>query len=283
MDRDNRKNRTARILSGFLKHSFLIFLSVAALYPVYFMIINSFKTPIQYAIDRFSVPGVFTIVNYWKVLFESNLLIWLKNSFIVTALSILICTSFGCLAAFSFSKLKMKGKELIFNSLIGLMMFPSIILLIPLFVLMSKLGMLNSYIGAILVYVGIMIPFTIYMLTNFFRTIPDDIVDAAYIDGCSDFQIFRVIVLPLAKPAIAAVVVINSLWVWNEFLIALTFLQQSRLKTIQVGMTIFQSQYTMNIPAMLAGTVIASIPIFGFYVFTQRYLIRGIVAGAIKG
>lgn len=281
MNKNNRIQNVNRIPMLF-RHIFLILVSLIALFPVYFMVINSIKQPIQYSENKLNLPIPFSFENFRKVFFESDLLIWVRNSFIVAFLSIVICTFIAFFAAYSFSKLKMKGKEIAFNILIGLMIFPPIILLIPLFIIMSSLGITNSFIGPIIIYIGIMMPFTIYMLTNFFRIIPDELIQAAKIDGCNDLQILRYMVVPLSSSAVAAVMVVNVFWVWNEFLIALVFLQNDKIKTIQVGMTIFQSQYTMNIPLMLMGTLVASAPMLLLFIFTQKFFIRGIIMGSIK-
>lgn len=266
----------------FLRHIFLIIISVVALFPIYLLFANSFKKPIEYSINKLNIQFPFSFENLKTIFLKSDLLIWLKNSFIITAISVLICTFIALFAAYGFSKLKIKGKEILFNILIGLMIFPPIILLIPLFIMMSRIGLLNSLISPIIIYIGLMMPFTIYMLTNFFRIIPDELIQAAKLDGCNDFQILRYVIIPLSGAAIAAVGVVNFFWVWNEFLIALVFLQDESIKTIQVGMTIFQSQYSMNTPLMLMGALISSIPVLILYIFTQRFFIKGIIMGSIK-
>jgi ABC-type glycerol-3-phosphate transport system permease component len=142
--------------------------------------------------------------------------------------------------------------------------------------------MINTYHGTILIYTGLLLPFSIYLMTNFFRAIPREIIEAARIDGCSSFGIFRRIMMPLSAPAIITLIVVNALWVWNELLIALVFMQNDGLKTLMVGISTMRSRNYLDIPVTMAGLLIATIPIVVVYMFGQRYFIRGLTGGAVK-
>ena len=135
----------------------------------------------------------------------------------------------------------------------------------------------------ILIYVGLMLPFSVYMLTNFFRTIPASLIEAAVIDGASSWRVFRRIVLPLSAAPLVTLAVVNLLWVWNELLIALVFLQDDSKKTLMVGITGFQSRYSLDVPAIMAGLTLATLPIVTVYIFGQRYFVRGLVVGSAEG
>jgi ABC-type glycerol-3-phosphate transport system permease component len=147
---------------------------------------------------------------------------------------------------------------------------------------MVQWNMVNTYQGVILIYTGLMLPFSIYLMTSFFRTIPKEIVDAATIDGASNFGVFLRIFMPLSAPAVMTLIVVNALWVWNELLIALVFLQKDDLKTLMVGIAALRSRNYVDIPATMAGLLIATIPIVILYMFGQKYFIRGLVSGAVK-
>jgi ABC-type glycerol-3-phosphate transport system permease component len=188
----------------------------------------------------------------------------------------------ACLAAYAFARMEFPGRRALFNLLISLMVVPPVVLIVPLFVSMVQWKMVNTYQGVILIYTGLMLPFSTYLMTNFFRTIPREIVDAALIDGASNFSVFWRIMMPLSAPAVMTLVVVNALWVWNELLIALVFLQKDELKTLMVGITALRSRNYVDIPATMAGLLIATIPIVVLYIFGQRYFIRGLVSGAIK-
>jgi ABC-type glycerol-3-phosphate transport system permease component len=134
----------------------------------------------------------------------------------------------------------------------------------------------------ILIYIGIMLPFTIYLLRNFFVSFPTSLIDAALVDGCTYFRAVLRIVLPLSAPALATVVVINAVFAWNELLIALVFLQDEELRTLMIGVSLFRSRLTLDVPALMAGLTIATIPIVVLYLAGQRYLIEGLLSGAVK-
>jgi ABC-type glycerol-3-phosphate transport system permease component len=162
------------------------------------------------------------------------------------------------------------------------MVIPPVVMVVPLFVSMVRVQLVNTYTGTILIYTGLLLPFSIYLMTNFFQTIPHEIIEAARIDGCSTFGVFWKIMLPLAAPAVVTLVVVNALWVWNELLIALVFMQKDELKTLMVGISAMRSRNYVNIPATMAGLTIATIPIVVVYMLGQRYFIRGMTAGAVK-
>jgi ABC-type glycerol-3-phosphate transport system permease component len=128
-----------------------------------------------------------------------------------------------------------------------------------------------------------MLPFSIFLLTSFFRTIPRSLIEAATIDGASSWDVFRRIVLPLSGAPLVTLAVVNVLWAWNELLIALVFLQDDSKKTLMVGITAFQSRYSLDVPVIMSGLTLATLPIVALYLFGQRYFQRGLVTGAVKG
>jgi raffinose/stachyose/melibiose transport system permease protein len=156
-------------------------------------------------------------------------------------------------------------------------------MIIPLFLLLARLQLISTYPGAILVYAGLLTPFSIYLLTNFFKSIPHEIIESALIDGASSFDVLLRIVLPLSGPALMTLIVVNTLAVWNDLLIALVLLPQDQMRTLMVGVTVFGSRYNSDIPVAMAGMLLASIPMLLLYLVGQRYFIRGLVAGALKG
>ena len=162
------------------------------------------------------------------------------------------------------------------------MVVPPVVMVVPMFVAMVTWGLINTYQGTIVIYVGLLMPFSVYLMTNFFKTVPREIIDAAGMDGCSTFGVFRLIMLPLSAPALLTLVVVNSMWVWNELLIALIFLQRDELKTLMVGIASMRSRNYVDIPATMAGLFVATLPIVILYMAGQRYFIRGLVSGAVK-
>jgi ABC-type glycerol-3-phosphate transport system permease component len=156
-------------------------------------------------------------------------------------------------------------------------------MIIPLFLFLVRIDLISTYPGAILVYAGLITPFSVYLLTNFFKTVPSEIVEAELIDGASTPGILLRILLPLSAPALATLVVVNALWVWNDLLIALVLLPQDDLRTLMVGIAVFGSRYNSDVPVLMAGMLLASVPMLVLYLLGQRFFIRGLVAGALKG
>jgi len=156
-------------------------------------------------------------------------------------------------------------------------------MLIPLYVMFTNLNLIATYRGVVLIYAGLTLPFSVYLLSNFFRSIPHELIESALTDGASHLRILLRIILPLSAPALVTLVVVNALWVWNELLIALVFLPQDNLRTLMVGVTVFQSRYNLNVPVTMAGMLLASLPMVILYLFGQRFFIRGLTAGAVKG
>jgi ABC-type glycerol-3-phosphate transport system permease component len=175
-----------------------------------------------------------------------------------------------------------RGRETLLAISTSLMTVPPVVMIVPLFVLYSQLGLISTYQGAILIYAGLITPFSVYLLATFFRTVPEELFEAARIDGASDFTMLWRIVLPLSLPALVTLVVVNSLYVWNDLLIAIIFLQDDAKRTLMAGISVFQGRYNNQVPLTMAGMVIASAPMLILYISFQKYFIRGLMAGAVK-
>jgi ABC-type glycerol-3-phosphate transport system permease component len=201
----------------------------------------------------------------------------------LTAGSVLICTVIAILAAYAFAQMHFPGRDFLFNLITPLMVIPPIVMVIPMFVLFRQIHLVNNLGGPLIIYAGLMLPFTIYLLRNFFVTIPNEIQDAALIDGCTGFQVLTKIYLPLSRPALVTSMIVNAVWVWNELLIALVFLQNEELRTLIVGITTsLQKRFTLDVPSLMAGLTVATIPMILLYIIGQNALVRGLTAGYEK-
>jgi ABC-type glycerol-3-phosphate transport system permease component len=283
IDSERMLRRAKKLGTGVVKHLVLITLTILSLYPLYFVIVNSVKTKIEYNSNKIGLPPGIVFDAYKKVFFGEKFPRWLTNTLIVTVASVLLCLFFSSMAGFVISKMEFKGKRLILNSVISLMVIPVIVMIIPLFVLFGQFRLNNSYISVIVIYIGVLLPFNVYLLYSYFITVPQSILDSALIDGCGSFRIYRSIMIPLSASALMTLVVYDVLWAWNEFLISLIFLQREKLRTLMVGLTLLQGRYTVNVPTIMAGLVSGILPILVLYIFTQKYFVKGLVAGAIKG
>jgi len=260
----------------------VIFATLLSLYPVYFMTVSAFKSKSEYISDKWGLPDKLLWDNFVKALAGEKFFNRFANSAILTAGAVAISLVIACLAAYAFARMNFPGKKTLFNLILSLMVVPPVVMVVPLFVSWVRWGMVNTYFGTILIYTGLLLPFSIYLMTNFFRAVPREIIEAARIDGCSSFGIFRRIMMPLSAPAIITLIVVNALWVWNELLIALVFMQKDDLKTLMVGIASMRSRNYVDIPVTMAGLLIATIPIVVVYMFGQRYFIRGLTGGAVK-
>ncbi len=276
------RNRLIAFLAAIPKQVILIIVSVVAIYPIYYMVVTAFKSRPTWLQNQFGLPIPFTFQNIIDALNKGNIPLWLINSLIVTIASLVVSTLVSALAAYALARFRFTGRNLYFNSMIALMVIPPAVLILPLFVLMVNIGLVNTLPSVIIIYSGLLIPFSVYLLVSFFRSLPPELFDAAAIDGCSNLDTFWRITIPLSTPAIVTLVVVNALFVWNELFIALVFLQDERVKTLMPGLTLFKGHFTVNEPLVMAGTLIATIPMILLYLFGQRLFVEGMVAGAVK-
>jgi ABC-type glycerol-3-phosphate transport system permease component len=272
-----------RLIFGFPRQVILWLMTLLALFPIYFMVVTSLKTEDSYMHNHFGIPSHPSLTNFISVLGNNQFFTWFGNSILLTLTSVVASCLLACMGAFAIAKLELPGRGFWFNLMSVLMVIPPVVMVIPLFQMIVNMGLINTYQSVILIYTGLLLPFSIYLLTNFFREVPDSLIEAARIDGASSFSILWRIILPMAVPAFVTLVIINALWVWNELLISVIFLQDDSMKTLMAGLTVFQSRYTLNVPATMAGLMIATIPIVLLYLGGQKYFIKGLTAGANKG
>lgn len=268
--------------SDWVKQVFLILFSILCLFPMYYMFVTAFKGQPEYLVNKIGLVREPVFSNFLTVMANQKFPRWFLNSTILTAATIVVNTMIAALAAFAFAKMEFKRSESIFNIILTLMVVPPVVMVIPLFKVIAAFRMTNTYTSVVIIYTGLTLPFSVYMLTNFFKTIPDAIVSSARIDGASDMLILNRIIVPLASPAIITIILVNALWVWNELMIAVIFMQNDAMKTLMVGLTIFKSRYNLDIPVTMAGLTIATIPMLVLYFAGQKYFVRGMVTGALK-
>jgi raffinose/stachyose/melibiose transport system permease protein len=273
---------TTAVAGRLTKHAVLLFATVLALAPVYVMVTASFKTQAGFLDHPWAIPFHPTLHGF-RTAISDQFPTWFANSAILTSGSVAVTLAIASLAGWGFARWEFRGRDTLLGILVSLMVVPPVVLLVPLFVFGVRIGWISTFRLVILIYVGLMLPFSMYMLTNFFRTIPRSLIEAAVVDGASSWAVFRRIVLPLSAAPLVTLAVVNLLWVWNELLIALVFLQDDSKKTLMVGITGFQSRYSLNVPVIMSGLTLATLPIVALYVSGQRFFVRGLVSGAVKG
>jgi ABC-type glycerol-3-phosphate transport system permease component len=264
------------------RYALLIVVAFVALLPTYVMFTGAFKTQDEFLRSPFGLPFSPNLDGFARV-WSAEFPVWFMNSVFVTVTSVVVTVTFAAFAAWGFANWRFPGRSSFLGIVISLMVVPPVVLLIPLFQLGASLGWISTFRLLILIYIGLMLPFSIYMLTNFFATVPESIIEAARVDGASSWTTFVRIVLPLSKAPLATLAIVNALWAWNELLLALVLMQKNEVKTLMIGLTGFQSRYSLDIPTVMAGMAIATLPLLVAYLFGQRYFIQGLTAGAIKG
>ena len=251
-------------------------------YPLVWMILCSLKTNLEIFVNPWGFPSEFLYKNWEQAWVVGRLGRYYLNSIVVTVASVCLVLVVSSPAAFAFARLKFKARDFfLYLFLMGLVLAP-ILVLIPLYKLMRDIKLLNTYAGLILPYTGWGLALSIYLLRSFFLAIPEELQDAARIDGCSVFGIFWRIMLPLIKPALLTVAMINAINYWNELLLALIFMQKTEMRTLPAGLIFFSGQYVTNYSLVFAGLSIAIFPVLIVYFIFQRRVIAGILIGALK-
>lgn len=209
--------------------------------------------------------------------------LYFRNSFIVASVTSIITMIISISASYSISRFRFIGKTLVMLLFLSIHMFPEILLLIPLFVIMRAMGLLDTHLSLIIAYSTYTIPFSTWMMTGFFNSIPSELEEAAMVDGCTRIKAFIKIILPLAAPALAATLIYIFIYAWNEFVYASIFTQSTVSRTLPVGLYTLIGQHVMQWGLMSAGGIVTSIPVIIFFSFIQKQLIQGLTEGAVKG
>jgi multiple sugar transport system permease protein/raffinose/stachyose/melibiose transport system permease protein len=255
----------------------MVLIAIVMLYPFYFMIDTSLKSN-----DQFLHGGGHSLAS-WQAL--SKALPWgqqMVNSTIVSAAAILIILVVSSLAGFAFAKLQFRMSGFVLMGVVAAMLIPVQSIIIPVYVNIAHLHLLNSYTGAVLVYAALGTPFATFLMTAYYRSIPDDIVEAGIVDGLSYAQVFRRIALPLSTPALITITVLQFIQIWDDLLVGLLFLQNPQQRTITVGLGALAAGRTTDIPVLMAGSIMSAIPAILVYLVFQRFLINGLTAGIGK-
>ena len=243
------------------------------------MFTASFKTNMDYFKNPAGLPTEWTVESYRILISERPFPRQVLNSIIVSTTSVVVTLLVSIPAAYAYSRLRFRARESLFDFTTALMAVPVVVTIVPLFALMIKAHLINRYPSAITVYAGFCVPFSVYVLTVFFRSIPGELLDAAKVDGASHLQIIRHVIVPLARAPLVTLSIVNGLWVWNELLIALMFLQSETSTTLMAALARGTSRDVRNVPLIMAGAFSASIPVLFLMGFGQRYFVRGFLGG----
>jgi multiple sugar transport system permease protein len=254
------------------------------LFPVLWVISVSVRPPGELFSYPFRLlPQTVSLAPYERV-FREGMLTWLFNSAVITSVSVLGILSVAVPAAYAFSRFDFRGRTGLLGSVLLFQMISPIIIIVPLYTVMSSLGLVRSRAGLILLYLGVQTPFSIWLLKGYFDTIPRELDYAARIDGCNRFQTLRHVLLRPVAPGLAVVAIFNTVLTWSEFVLAYTVLgSEGELHTISIGVYKFQGQYGADWRAIAAASVVGMLPLVVVFLGLQRYFVKGLVEGSLKG
>ena len=260
----------------------LIANTVIMLMPIIIMVFSAFKTTPQIFQSPFGIPDFTNVVNFVKIWNETNFLRYLLNSFIVTGASMALILTLGTMAAYAIARYEFWGAGFILMFFLAGLTLPLKLAIIPLFMLMRDLGILNNQLSLIFVYTAMGLPTTVFILTGFIRTLPNELEDAARMDGASEARIMWSIMLPLVRPAMVIAGIQNVVPIWNDFFFPLVFIQRDNLKTLPQGLTTFMGEYTTDWGVLFSGLTLSAAPIIIIYIVLSKQFISGMTSGAVK-
>lgn len=266
----------------FILEMIAIAVALIFLVPFYFVLINSVKPFAAILIDAAAWPKEFMFSNYAKVWEIINFPRAFWNSLVITVFSNIGLVIISSMAAWKMVRTPGKFSKILFILFVAAMVIPFQTVMIPLMKLGGTLGITNSIPGLIMMYFGFGVPLSLFLYHGFVKTVPVEIEESAKIDGCSEFGVFWRIVFPLLKPITVTVVILNTLWIWNDYLLPLLVLQDPELRTIPLAASSFFAQYTKQWDMGLAALVLGITPVVIFFLFLQKHIIKGIASGSIK-
>ena len=257
---------------------------VLFLFPVFWVISMSLRLPgevLTYPVQL--IPHRITFEPYRQVLQDSSMTTWIFNSLKIAILEGVGIILVAVPAAYGFSRFDFRGKRYALFTILLFQMISPVVIVIPLYNMMDQLNLLDTHFGLILLYIGLQVPFSIWLLKSYFDTIPSGLDEAARVDGCNRLQTLIYILLPSMAPGIAVVAIFNFVFSWAEFVMAFTILGESSLYTVSIGLFSFQGQYSTDWRVISAASVIAMLPLLVMFIGLQRYFVKGLVEGSVKG
>ncbi|MHB2029405.1 MAG: carbohydrate ABC transporter permease [Acidimicrobiales bacterium] len=265
-----------------LRHIVVVLVCLVSLYPIWFTLQTALKSLRTFALTPVALPLHPGLANFGNVLTQTPLLTWTLNSVVVTVSSVALSVVLALLASFALVFGTFRARAALLRADLVFMVVPPVVLLLPMFVLMLTIHLFNTLAAVIIFYVGLNLPFSMFFLVNFLRTVPKEIVEAGTMDGCSPWRMLWQIVTPMAAAGVFTLVVVNAVYVWNETLVALVFLQSQGKRTLMAGLAEYVGRFGSNEPLILAGAFLSMIPMLVLYFAGQRFFIRGLTAGIGK-
>jgi raffinose/stachyose/melibiose transport system permease protein len=282
MTSTRRSFRPERWFGEVSKYTVLLVFALFSLLPLGWMWIAALRDSSDVFQSPFALPERLHFGNLAEAWVVGRFGDYFLNSVIITVPTVIGVVALSCLAGYGIARFQFRGRNLIFYTLLLGLMVPFQSIMIPLFYQLRDLKLLGTYWAFILPAIALGLPFGVFLMQSYFLDLPKELADAAKVDGCTEFQTFSRIMMPLAGPAVSSLTVFQFMFAWNAFLMPLIYLQSDRLRPIPLGMMFFQGKYTQDIGLIAAGVSIATIPVIIVYLIFQRQFIKGLTAGAIK-
>ena len=272
-----------RLLGRFILYGLIAIVTVLSLFPILFAVLVSFKLNREIFTYPPSVfPRIWTLEAYTFILSQKKYLRYFLNSCVISILATFVCVTLGSLAGYGFSRFKLPAKRLLMVGILALQMFPGVVLMVPYFRLSRTLNLYDTYLVLVIINCAFVLPLAIWLLKNYFDSIPVEIEEAAMVDGCTRIKALFFVVAPLARAGVIAIGIMAFLKAWNEFLFALILTRGAEKAPISVGLAGLFQAYSVNWNAVLAVTMFSVFPLMIIFIFLQRYIIGGITGGAVK-
>lgn len=273
------------ILSKSTKTFIAVTILILQIYPVVFVISSSLKSSKEFASTApYALPVLPTLENYFRVFTTSKMPTYFKNSIIITSVTLLFLLILSSMAAFALSKIRFKARKAVLGYFLFGLMLPTQVALIPLFFIFSEFSMLNTYAAVIIPQLAFSLSYSIHLFSSFYKFLPNDVIEAGIIDGCSPMGCFTKIVLPMSTNSILTVATMQGVFCWNEFICAYTFTRSTSMKTVTLGLNDFVGMYGLtDWGATFSAITITVLPTFIFYFLTSKYMMAGLTGGAVKG
>lgn len=261
----------------------LIIFALLAIVPILWLIMSSFKTSQSYQLDRLGFPHEFFWQNYRDAWVRGNFGIYIVNSIIYTAVTVVAVLILGMMSGFAFAKIRMKCTKWLYGSyIIGILMTLQSIM-IPLFIVINQVGLYDTKLGVLIPYIGIGLPMGVYLCTEYIKSVPTALVESARIDGASYFRIFRSIIVPMARPVATTLAILQVSGTWNEFMLINMLTSSQKNKSLPVGIQSFAGSLSTDYGKLFASLVIGLLPMLVFYLIFRKEITKGVAAGAVKG
>ena len=261
----------------------IMFLSLSCIYLVVWLIYSSLKTDQEFAVNPMSLPLHPMFSNYVEAFKKAHFGTFLFNTAYNSIVSLILVLFISFIMGYLLSRYRFKGRGIIFGLLLASMMIPIYALIVPIFIQEKKLGILNTRVSLIPVYVMMELPTSVFLIDGYLKGLSTELEDAAAIDGANLWQAMWKVIFPICKPIISTVVILTFMHVWNEFAFAQVLISKEELKTIQIGLTYFTSQYMKSYTLLLSGLAMATFPVLVIYLFFYNQIMHGMMAGAVKG